>query len=332
MSLDLVLNNLLSPPILFFFLGVLATLVRSDLEMPTQVARFLSLYLLFAIGIQGGYKLSQSEFSTEMILMLGAATATSFIIPLWSFAILRAKLPTPDAAAIAATYGSVSAVTFITAISFLNTLEVDYSGHMVAAMALMESPAIIVGVLLARCFANPTNGDGDIKAPKQNWSDLGREAFLNGSVLVLLGSLVIGLVTGSEGWKSLDTFAYEDTFKGVLCLFLLDMGMVAAKRIKDMRDSGLLLVGFAIVAALVHAMLGILLAYLIGASEGDALLLASLVGGASYIAVPAAVRLAIPKANPSLYVPMALGLTFPFNVIIGIPLYYAIIKMIWSST
>lgn len=329
MSLDLVLTNLLSPPILFFFLGVLATLVRSDLEMPTQVARFLSLYLLFAIGIQGGYKLSQSDFSSEMMLMLGAATATSFIIPLWSFAILRIKLPTPDAAAIAATYGSVSAVTFITAISFLNTQEVDYSGHMVAAMALMESPAIIVGVLLARCFANPTNGDVK-QPPKQNWSDLGREAFLNGSVLLLLGSLVIGLVTRSKGWESLDTFAYEDTFKGVLCLFLLDMGMVAAKRIKDMRDSGILLVAFAIIAAVVHAMLGILLAWFIGSSEGDALLLASLVGGASYIAVPAAVRLAIPKANPSLYVPMALGLTFPFNVIIGIPLYYAVIKYLWS--
>ena len=331
MSIDLVLENLLSPPILFFFLGVFATLVRSDLEMPTQVARFLSLYLLFAIGIQGGYKLSQSAFSTEMVLMLGAATATSFIIPLWSFAILRLKLPTPDAAAIAATYGSVSAVTFITAISFLNTLDVEYSGHMVAAMALMESPAIIVGVLLARFFANTNNGQGQIKAPKQNWSDLGREAFLNGSVLVLLGSLVIGLVSKEDGWESVKPLVY-DPFKGVLCLFLLDMGMVAAKRIKDMRDSGLLLVVFSIVAAVVHAMLGILIAKLIGASEGDALLLASLVGGASYIAVPAAVRLAIPKANPSLYVPMALGLTFPFNVIIGIPMYYAIIKTMWSST
>ncbi|MGB0766300.1 MAG: sodium-dependent bicarbonate transport family permease [Phycisphaeraceae bacterium] len=329
MSLDLVLENFLSPPILFFFLGVFATLVRSDLEMPTQVARFLSLYLLFAIGLQGGYKLSGSERSVEMLLMLGAATATSFVIPLWSFALLRLKLPTPDAAAIAATYGSVSAVTFITAISFLNTLEVEYSGHMVAAMALMESPAIIVGVLLARTFTSPGD-NGGLPTPRQNWSDLGREAFLNGSVLVLLGSLVIGLVTGSEGWKSLDTFAYEDTFKGVLCLFLLDMGMVAAKRIKDLRDSGVVLVGFAIAAAVVHAMLGIVLAKLIGASEGDALLLASLVGGASYIAVPAAVRLAIPKANPSLYVPMALGLTFPFNVIIGIPMYYAIIKALWS--
>jgi len=198
---------------------------------------------------------------------------------------------------------------------------------MVAAMALMESPAIVVGVLLARCFGEKTGES----ARRQNWSELGREAFLNGSVLVLLGSLAIGLVTGAQGWESVKPLAY-DPFKGVLCLFLLDMGMVAAKRIKDLRDSGALLVCFSIAAAFLHAMLGIGLARLIGASKGDALLLASLVGGASYIAVPAAVRLAIPKANPSLYVPMSLGLTFPFNVIIGIPLYYAVIKYIWSSS
>lgn len=325
MSIDLVLDNLLSPPILFFLLGAFATLVKSDLEMPTQVARFLSLYLLFAIGIKGGYKLSQSEFSPEMLWMLGAATATSFIVPIWCFAILKRKLSVADAAAIAATYGSVSAVTFITAVDFLDTLEVGYSGHMIAAMALMESPAIVIGVLLARWFGERQNGQ------RLDWGELGREAFLNGSVLVLMGSMIIGLVTASKGWASVQPLA-EDPFKGVLCLFLLDMGLVAAKRIKDMRDSGVVLVAFAIVAAVVHAMLGIGIARLIGASEGDALLLAALVGGASYIAVPAAVRLAIPKANPSLYVPMALGLTFPFNVIIGIPLYYAVIKAIWSTT
>lgn len=325
MSLDLVLNNLLSPPILFFFLGVFATLVKSDLEMPTQVARFLSLYLLFAIGIYGGYKLSQSPLSSHIVLMLCAAMATSFLIPLWSFALLRLKVPPPDAAAIAATYGSVSAVTFITAVSFLNAVNEPYGGHMVAAMALMESPAIIVGVLLARYFG--TNGEGQ----KQNWSSLGREAFLNGSVLVLLGSLAIGWLTGADGWKSVEPFAL-DPFKGVLCLFLLDMGLVAAKRIQDLKSSGIFLIAFSIIAAVVHAGLGIGIAKLLGASPGDALLLAVLVGGASYIAVPAAVRLAIPKANPSLYVPMALGLTFPFNVIIGIPLYYAVIQAVWSSS
>lgn len=324
MSLDLILDNLLSPPILFFMLGVFATLVKSDLEMPTQVARFLSLYLLFAIGFQGGHKLAASDFSSDIVIILAVATATSFVVPFWCFAILRRKLPVHDAAAIAATYGSVSAVTFITAVSFLKAQNVEYGGHMIAAMALMESPAIVVGVLLARWFGEREPGK------KMDWGELGREAFLNGSVLVLMGSLLIGLLTDKQGgWETVKPLAY-DPFKGVLCLFLLDMGLVAAKRIKDLKSSGIFLISFSVLAAFCHAMLGIGLAKLIGASEGDALLLACLVGGASYIAVPAAVRLAIPKANPSLYVPMSLGLTFPFNVIVGIPLYYAVIQKLWS--
>lgn len=322
-SLDLILQNLLSPPILFFLLGVVATLVRSDLEIPAPIARFLSLYLLFAIGMHGGHELSQSSLDASVIWMLVAAAATSVCVPLWSFAILRLKLPVPDAAAIAATYGSVSAVTFITAVAFLNSQGIESSGHMVAAMALMESPAIVVGVLLARWYGEREDGQS------LNWSVLGREAFLNGSVLVLMGSLAIGLLTGDKGWGEVKPFVY-DPFKGVLCLFLLDMGLVAARRIQDLKSSGVFLIGFSIVAAVLHAMLGIGIAKLLGASEGDALLLSVLVGSASYIAVPAAVRLAIPKANPSLYVPMSLGLTFPFNVIIGIPLYYAVIRMLWS--
>ena len=325
MDLNLIADNLLSPPILFFLLGVFATLMKSDLEMPTQVARFLSLYLLFAIGMQGGHKLAQSGLDAQVVWMLAAATATSAIIPFWCFALLRKKLPAHDAAAIAATYGSVSAVTFITAVGFLKTEGVEYSGHMIAAMALMESPAIVVGVLLARWFGEREAG------AKLDWSQLGREAFLNGSVLVLMGSLVIGLSTGDKGWEQVKPLAY-DPFKGVLCLFLLDMGLVAAKRIKDLRASGFSLIAFSIGAAVAHALLGIGIAKLLGASRGDALLLAVLVGGASYIAVPAAVRLAIPKANPSLYVPMSLGLTFPFNVIIGIPLYYTIIQQLWNTS
>lgn len=325
MNPAVILDNLLTPPILFFLLGAIATLLRSDLEVPTQVARFLSLYLLFAIGLHGGHELSQSSFSSQVFLILLAGMATSIVIPLWTFALLRLKLAVPDAAAIAATYGSVSAVTFVTAVGFLNTVGTPFSGHMVAAMALMESPAIVVGVLLAHWFSTEKNG------PRQSWKDLAREAFLNGSVLILLGSLFIGLIIGEDGWQSLKPLAY-DPFKGVLCLFLLDMGLVAAKRLRDLRTSGGLLIGFAIVAAFVHAMLGILIARLLNAPAGDALLLAVLVGGASYIAVPAAVRLAIPRANPSLYVPMSLGVTFPFNVIIGIPLYYAIIEALWSST
>lgn len=325
MSLNVIFENILTPPILFFLLGVLATLLRSDLEIPTQAARFLSLYLLFAIGLHGGHKLSESTFDSQVILMLLAAIGTSLLVPLWTFAILRRKVGVPNAAAIAATYGSVSAVTFIAGISFLNAKGITFGGHMIAAMALMESPAIVIGVLLARRFGEKDPGQ------EHGWKELGREAFLNGSVLILLGSLVIGLVTGDEGWETLKPVAY-DPFKGILCLFLLDMGLVAAKRIGDLRNYGVMLIGFAIVSAVVHAMLGILIAKAIGAPAGDALLLAVLVGGASYIAVPAAVRLAIPQANPSLYIPMALGITFPFNVIIGIPLYYAVIQALWGAS
>lgn len=325
---SLVWNNLLTPPILFFFLGVAATVLRSDLDVPTSIARFLSLYLLFAIGLHGGHELSASSLNFQVVAVLLAAMATSFIVPLWSFAVLRLRLDVQNAAALAATYGSISAVTFITAVSFLNAVDVPFGGHLVAAMALMESPAIITGVLLARWFGSDNgNGNGE----RLPWSELGREAFFNGAVLLLLGSLAIGFVTGDEGWAAVRPLVYEP-FKGILCLFLLDMGMVAARRLRDLRHSGGFLLTFAILAAVVHAMLGIGIAWLLSVPPGDALLLAVLVGSASYIAVPAAVRLAIPQANPSLYVPMALGVTFPFNIIVGIPLYYSIIQALWGTS
>lgn len=325
MDASLILDNLLTPPILFFLLGMAATLLRSDLEIPTQAARFLSLYLLFSIGLHGGHELARSTLSAQVVLVLLAAVATSLLIPLWTFAILRFKLPAHDAAAIAATYGSVSAVTFITAAGFLSAQEVLFGGHMVAAMALMESPAIVIGVLLARRFGRASDSE---QIPLRS---LGREAFLNGAVLLLMGSLLIGCVIGEEGWKSIKPVAH-DPFKGVLCLFLLDMGLLAAKRLGDLRTSGAMLIGFAIGAPVLHALMGIFIAWALRVSPGDALLLAVLVGSASYIAVPAAVRLAIPNANPSLYVPMSLGVTFPFNVIFGIPLYYTIIQGLWEVT
>ncbi len=324
MDASLILDNLLTPPILFFLLGVVATLVKSDLEIPAQAARFLSLYLLFAIGLHGGHELAASEFDGQIILVLVVAMAASVVVPLWSFGILKLRLSTDDAAAIAATYGSVSAVTFITATGFLSSQGASFGGHMVAAMALMESPAIVTGILLARWFGKQNSVE------PMSWKKVGHEAFFNGSVLLLLGSLLVGVVMGEKGWVTLKPVVY-DPFKGVLCLFLLDMGLVAARRIRDMRDSGVFLVGFSIAAAFAHGILGIGLARAIGMPESDALLLAVLVGGASYIAVPAAVRLAIPRANPSLYVPMALGITFPFNVIFGIPLYHAIIQSLWST-
>ena len=322
MSASLVLQNLLAPPILFFLLGMAATWLGSDLSIPQPIARFLSLYLLFAIGMHGGVELATSGIGLRAALSLGAAVILAFAVPLWSFFVLRLRLDVPNAAAVAATYGSISAVTFVTAGSFLDDLGVRWGGHMVAAMALMESPAIVVGVLLARWFSKPDRARGGAQGTTSR--EVLREAFLNGAVFLLLGSLVIGAVTGSKGWEAVRPLA-ELPFKGVLCIFLLDMGLVAAKRLRDLRSSGPFLVSFALAAPPIHAILGIFVALLLGLDRGDALLLAVLTGSASYIAVPAAMRLSIPEANPSVYVSMALAVTFPFNIAIGIPLYLAVI-------
>jgi hypothetical protein len=321
-SAALVLQNLLAPPILFFLLGMAATRLGSDLSIPQPIARFLSLYLLFAIGMHGGAELSTTGIGPRAALGLGAGVLLAFVVPVWSFFVLRFRLDVPNAAAVAATYGSISAVTFVTAGSFLDDLGIRWGGHMVAAMALMESPAIVVGVLLARSFA--TTGAAPRGAEATSAREILREAFLNGAVFLLIGSLAIGAVTGSKGWEAVRPLA-ELPFKGVLCIFLLDMGLVAAKKLRDLRSTGPFLVSFALAAPPIHAMLGILVAQLLGLDRGDALLLAVLAGSASYIAVPAAMRLSVPEANPSVYVSMALAVTFPFNIAIGIPLYLAVI-------
>ncbi len=322
MSVDLILGNVLAPPILFFFLGMAATWLGSDLSIPQPIVRFLSLYLLFAIGMHGGVELATGGLGMRAILALGAGVLLAFAVPAWSFFVLRLKLDVPNAAAVAATYGSISAVTFVTAGSFLDDLGIRWGGHMVAAMALMESPAIVVGVFLARSFAQPDGPrrGGEPTGPRE----ILREAFLNGAVFLLLGSLVVGAVTGERGWEAVRPLA-ELPFKGILCLFLLDMGLVAARRLRDLRASGPFLLSFALLAPPVHAAIGILAALLLGLDRGDALLLAVLSGSASYIAVPAAMRLSVPEANPSVYVSMALAVTFPFNIAIGIPLYLAVI-------
>ncbi len=320
MSGSRLFDNILTPPILFFFLGMTATWLRSDLTIPQPVAKFLSLYLLFSIGFHGGVELARGGLAAGAMLGLGAAVLFAFAAPVWSFFALRFRLDPLNAAAVAATYGSVSAVTFITAGSFLDGLGIPYGGHMVAAMALMESPAIVVGVLLARRFG----GAEDAPEERAGWRELLREAFLNGAVFLLLGSLLIGVLTGEKGWEAVKPLAHEP-FKGVLCVFLLDMGLVAAKRLRDLRSSGVFLVSFALVAPPVHAAIGIATGWALGLGRGDALLLAVLCASASYIAVPAAMKLSIPKASPSLYVPMALAVTFPFNIAVGIPLYLAVI-------
>jgi uncharacterized protein len=314
MDTSLILSNILNPPVLFFFLGMTAVFVKSDLEIPAPVPKLFSLYLLFAIGFKGGVELNKSGITQEVVLTLIAAILMACVVPIYTFFILKIKLDTYDAAAIAATYGSISAVTFITATSFLAELGIDFDGYMVAALALMESPAIIVGLLLVNLF---TREQGDREF---NWAEVLRDAFLNSSVFLLVGSLVIGVLTGEHGWQVLEPFS-QGLFYGVLTFFLLDMGLVAAKRIKDLQKTGVFLVSFAILIPILNAAIGLLIAKVIGMHQGNALLFSVLCASASYIAVPAAMRLTVPEANPSLYVSTALAVTFPFNIIVGIPLY-----------
>lgn len=322
MDTALILSNLLNPPVLFFFLGMLACFIGSDLEVPQPLPKFFSLYLLLSIGFKGGVELHKSGLTPQVAWTLAAAIFMAMIVPLWTFFALRRKLDIPNAAAVAATYGSVSAVTFIAATAFLGQLGISSGGHMVAAMALMESPAIIVGIALARWLGK---SDGSAFS----WSHLFRDAFANGSVLVLCGALAIGLLTGESGGKALAPFT-SDIFRGMLCLFLLDMGLVSARRLGGIRSLGIFPVAFATLVPLVNAALAIVIAHVLGMGRGDALLFTVLCASASYIAVPAALRLAVPEANPGLYVTMSLAITFPFNIIIGLPLYLSVINRFWT--
>lgn len=322
MDVSLIVSNVLNPPVLAFFLGILAVLLKSDLEIPAPLPKLFSLYLLFAIGFKGGVELVKSGIGQEVVMTIVAAMLMSAIVPIYTFFILRIKLDSYNAAAIASTYGSISAVTFITAGSFLTALGIEFDGYMVAALALMESPAIIVGLVLVKLF-NTAEGDREFV-----WSEVLREACLNSSVFLLIGSLMMGVLTGEHGWETLKPFT-QDMFYGVLTFFLLDMGLVAARRIKDLQKTGVFLISFAILVPIVNAGIALLIAKFIGMSQGDTLLFSVLCASASYIAVPAAMRLTVPEANPSLYVSTALGVTFPFNIIIGIPLYLYGINLLW---
>jgi hypothetical protein len=319
---NLIASNILNPPVLFFFLGMTAVFVKSDLEIPPPVPKLLSLYLLFAIGFKGGVELVKSGIDQAVILTLLAAILMACCVPVYTFFILKLKLDIYDAAAIAATYGSISAVTFITASAFLTELGIDFDGYMVAALALMESPAIIVGLILVNLYT-AERGKREF-----SWPEVLQEAFLNSSVFLLVGSLVIGILTGEHGWQVLEPFT-QGLFYGMLTFFLLDMGLVAARRIKDLQKTGVFLISFAILIPIVNAGIGLLIAKSIGMPQGNALLFAVLCASASYIAVPAAMRLTVPEANPSLYVSTALAVTFPFNIIVGIPLYLYGINLLW---
>ena len=330
MDSSLILSNVLTPPVMFFFVGLTAVLVKSDLEIPQPIPKLFSLYLLLSIGFKGGHELHKSGLTTEVAGALIAAVVVASLVPVYSFFVLRLKLDVYNAAAIAATYGSISAVTFVTASTFLSRINVDYGGHMVAALALMESPAIIVGLLLVKVFVNKEKVAEGGEKEAFPWGEVLRESFLNGSVYLLVGSLLVGLVTNDEGWNSVKPFT-SGLFYGVLTFFLLDMGLVAARRLKDLREGGPFLISFSVLMPIFNALGGIAIAALLGMTPGNALLFSVLCASASYIAVPAAMRMTVPEANPSLYISMALALTFPFNIIIGIPIYYEIIRYVWGA-
>jgi uncharacterized protein len=317
------IENLLTPPVLFFLLGALVALAGSDLEIPPPITKALALYLLFAIGFHGGVAIHRTGVDYEVAAALGAAGVMAILVPIYSFFLLRLRLDPPNAAALAAAYGSVSAVTFITAGTLLQATGLPYGGHMVAALAMMEAPAIIVAIALLRRTAPAANA----AAARGH---ILHDAFPNGSVFLILGSLAVGLVTGERGWDQLHPFS-EGLFRGILAFFLLDMGILAMRRGRDIVSTGLFLPVFALLGPLFNAALGIGLARALDLAAGDAVMLAVLSASASYIAVPAAMRLAVPDANPGLYLSTALGITFPFNIILGIPLYMTVVGWWWGS-
>ncbi|MEM8928607.1 MAG: sodium-dependent bicarbonate transport family permease [Bacteroidota bacterium] len=318
MDLHLLLDNLTNPALLFFFLGIIAVQLKSDLEIPPNSSKFISLYLLFAIGFKGGVELSHSELNMEIVWSLLFGIVLAVIVPIYSYFILRRKFSVANSGAIAAAYGSVSAVTFVTAISFLEIEQINFGGHMVAVMALMEAPSIIIGVLLMAIFnkEKPKNGD---------FRKVVHHALTNGSVLLILGSLAIGYFANEHQAQDIKPFT-TDIFKGFLAVFLLDMGISSGKKLNDFVKKGWFALLFALIIPVLNGIFVAWFTQYITANEGNRFLFAILAASASYIAVPAAMRLAAPKANPSLYLPMALAITFPFNITLGMPLYLYIVQ------
>ena len=318
MDFQILISNLTNPTLLFFVLGIIATTVKSDLEIPASSSKFIALYLLFSIGFKGGQELSHSGFTNEIVYSLLFGMALASLIPLYIFFILKRKLSISDAGAVAAAYGSVSAVTFVAAASFLEAQKITFGGHMVAVMALMESPAIIVGVILMMQFDKERKSEVSLKSVIQH-------SFTNGSVLMILGSLVIGLIADTKQAEGIKPFT-TDIFKGFLAIFLLEMGMVTAKRFSAFRKYGLYVSLFAIIIPAINGCIVAYISQFVTHNIGNRFIFSILAASASYIAVPAAMRLAAPKADPGLYIPMALGVTFPFNITIGMPLYFMIIN------
>ncbi|MHA8101247.1 sodium-dependent bicarbonate transport family permease [Aquirufa nivalisilvae] len=321
-NFELLIFNLTNPTLLFFILGMLAKFFKSDLEVPAASKSFIALYLLFSIGFNGGTELAAAGLTGEIVKSLAFGFGLASIIPIYSFFILRTKLNSYDSGAIAASYGSVSAVTFVTAVAFLEMNHLKFGGEMVAVMASMEFPAIIMGLLMMSLFPSEKQED---KKERFDWKKTLRHSLTNGSVLMILGSLLIGFVSDSNQTAGIKHFT-SDIFKGFLAIFLLDMGMVAASRIAAFKQQGYFILLFAILLPLFNGSLVAYLSHFITDNTGNRLIFAILAASASYIAVPAAMRMVAPKADPGIYIPMALGVTFPFNITIGMPIFFQLVQ------
>lgn len=317
MDLHYLVDNLTNPALLFFFLGLIAVNLKSDLKIPENSSKFISLYLLLAIGFKGGQELSHSTITSEIIWSLLFGVLLAVLVPIYCYFILRLKLSVENAGAIAAAYGSVSAVTFVTTISFLELSSIPFGGHMVAVMALMEAPSIIVGVLLISLYSKN-------KKDKTSFRTVIHHSLTNGSVVLIIGSLLVGYIANDAQAEGIKPFT-TDIFKGFLAVFLLDMGITSGGKLKDLLEKGWFTVSFAIIIPLINGCLVAIISGFFMEEIGNRLLMSILAASASYIAVPAAMKLAAPKANPGLYIPMALAITFPFNITIGMPLYLCII-------
>lgn len=318
MNLDLLIDNLTNPALLFFILGLIAVYLKSDLEIPENSSKFISLYLLFAIGFKGGQELSHEAFTTEVFISMLFGILLSMAVPIYTFFILKKRLGVYNAGAIAAAYGSVSAVTFVTAVSYLDSVGLHMHGHMVAIMALMESPAIIIGLVLISIF----NKEETTKIKKR---EVFKHSFTNGSVLLILGSLVIGFMANAQQAEGIKPFT-DDIFKGFLAIFLLDMGITSGRKLKSFFSFGWFPFIFAFFIPLINGSIVAIISSFVTDDVANRFVFAILAASASYIAVPAAMKISVPKANPGLYLPMALAVTFPVNITIGMPIYYMIIQ------
>lgn len=323
-------ESLLTPSVLFFALGMFAQLIRSDLKLPPDLVKSMTVYLLLGIGIHGGAELAHASI-LEAIPALVVAFSFGLLIPVVAYWIIHhlGKLDRLNAVAIASHYGSVSAGTFLTAVAFLEAMSIPYEKYPVVMLAVMESPAILVGLLMANLVRRKNKQH--TQEPSQHVHHILRESFTNGSIILLAGGLMIGDVVPDNNLQAVLPF-FNQMFMGVLCVFLLAMGMEAGKKLNDFKQAGVFLVSFGVMMPILLGALGVLVAHeLLGFSAGGATLVAVLMASASYIAVPPAMRIAIPEANPSLYLTLSLGVTFPFNVLLGIPLYYQMTQFLMKG-